>query len=153
MQMSNTQQQRLVVEQLRREAAIKRITVRQAVADIMVTKKLKTNIHFFELVLFFFCLIEICFRSSAGWLSDGWIQFSKSKSIQREKQLLTVIILAKWMYFKTGIFNLLFCRIKTWMFFLSVLMLWTEFEKLLLKRKTSSPDVWCKGICVCSYRR
>jgi len=35
--MSNTQQQRLVVEQLRREAAIRRITVRQAVADIMVT--------------------------------------------------------------------------------------------------------------------
>lgn len=34
--MSNLQQQRLVVEQLRREAAIKRITVRQAVADIMV---------------------------------------------------------------------------------------------------------------------
>ncbi|KAI9556991.1 guanine nucleotide binding protein [Daphnia sinensis] len=33
--MSNLQQQRLVVEQLRREAAIKRITVRQAVADIM----------------------------------------------------------------------------------------------------------------------
>ena len=36
MQMSNTQQQRLVVEQLRREAAIKLISVRQAVADIMV---------------------------------------------------------------------------------------------------------------------
>jgi hypothetical protein len=34
--MSNLQQQRLVNEQLRREAAIKRITVRQAVADIMV---------------------------------------------------------------------------------------------------------------------
>lgn len=34
--MSNLQQQRLIVEQLRREAAIKRITVRQAVADIMV---------------------------------------------------------------------------------------------------------------------
>ncbi len=36
LQMSNLQQQRLVNEQLRREAAIKRITVRQAVADIMV---------------------------------------------------------------------------------------------------------------------
>lgn len=35
-QMSNLQQQRLITEQLRREAAIKRITVRQAVADIMV---------------------------------------------------------------------------------------------------------------------
>ena len=34
--MSNLQQQRLVVEQLRREANIKRITVRQAVSDIMV---------------------------------------------------------------------------------------------------------------------
>ena len=36
LQMSNLQQQRLVVEQLRREANIKRITVRQAVSDIMV---------------------------------------------------------------------------------------------------------------------
>ena len=34
--MSNIQQQRLVVEQLRREASIKRISVSQAVEDIKV---------------------------------------------------------------------------------------------------------------------
>jgi len=34
--MSNLQQQRLTVEQLRREAAIKRLPVRQAIADIVV---------------------------------------------------------------------------------------------------------------------
>jgi len=33
--MSNLQQQRLTVEQLRREAAIKRLPVRQAIADIV----------------------------------------------------------------------------------------------------------------------
>ena len=41
--MSNLQQQRLVTEQLRREAAIKRITVRQAVADIMVMKRKRNS--------------------------------------------------------------------------------------------------------------
>ena len=49
--MSNLQQQRLVVEQLRREAAIKRITVRQAVADIMV------NIYHFVLLCHTNCLV------------------------------------------------------------------------------------------------
>ena len=34
--MSNVQQQRMVVEQLRREASIKRISVSQAVEDIKV---------------------------------------------------------------------------------------------------------------------
>ena len=34
--MSNLQQQRMVVEQLRREASIKRISVSQAVEDIKV---------------------------------------------------------------------------------------------------------------------
>ena len=54
--MSNTQQQRLVVEQLRREAGIKRITVRQAVADIMVTK-LAALFSFFVSI----CNIEFSF--------------------------------------------------------------------------------------------
>jgi hypothetical protein len=44
--MSNLQQQRLVVEQLRREAAIKRITVRQAVADIMVNLYHLINVNY-----------------------------------------------------------------------------------------------------------
>ena len=35
--MSNIQQQRMVVEQLRREASIKRISVSQAVEDIKVS--------------------------------------------------------------------------------------------------------------------
>jgi hypothetical protein len=37
LQMSTLQQQRLIVEQLRREAAIKRINVSQAVEDIKVS--------------------------------------------------------------------------------------------------------------------
>ena len=37
------QQQRLTVEQLRREAAIKRISVRQAILDIMVRIKIYLN--------------------------------------------------------------------------------------------------------------
>ena len=36
--MSNVQQQRMVVEQLRREASIKRISVSQAVEDIKVVR-------------------------------------------------------------------------------------------------------------------
>ena len=36
--MSNLQQQRMVVEQLRREASIKRISVSQAVEDIKVKR-------------------------------------------------------------------------------------------------------------------
>ena len=38
-QMSNMQQQRIIVDQLRREAAIKRINVSQAVDDIKVPYK------------------------------------------------------------------------------------------------------------------
>ena len=39
--MSNVQQQRMVVEQLRREASIKRISVSQAVEDIKVRLRLR----------------------------------------------------------------------------------------------------------------
>ena len=94
--MSNTQQQRLVVEQLRREAAIKRISVRQAVADIMVNYII--IFPFLQNIFnkyFFFFFLEICVRSPTGRLSYDWFQFSKSKSVQREKQLLTIINLAK----------------------------------------------------------
>ena len=38
LRMSNLQQQRMVVEQLRREASIKRISVSQAVEDIKVKR-------------------------------------------------------------------------------------------------------------------
>ena len=41
--MSNVQQQRMVVEQLRREASIKRISVSQAVEDIKVSPAQATN--------------------------------------------------------------------------------------------------------------
>jgi hypothetical protein len=37
LQLSNLQQQRILVEQLRREAAIKRINVSQAIEDLKVT--------------------------------------------------------------------------------------------------------------------
>jgi len=63
--MSNTQQQRLVVEQLRREAGIKRITVRQAVADIMVTKLAALH-SMYQFVILNFHSTEICHRPSAG---------------------------------------------------------------------------------------
>lgn len=59
--MSNLQQQRLVVEQLRREAAIKRITVRQAVADIMVMFVLIRWVKKLVLLISFQFLLEICF--------------------------------------------------------------------------------------------
>ena len=39
--MSNVQQQRMVVEQLRREASIKRISVSQAVEDIKVSPDIR----------------------------------------------------------------------------------------------------------------
>ena len=41
--MSNVQQQRMVVEQLRREASIKRISVSQAVEDIKVRPVIKRH--------------------------------------------------------------------------------------------------------------
>ena len=42
LKMSNIQQQRMVVEQLRREASIKRISVSQAVEDIKVGKLIRS---------------------------------------------------------------------------------------------------------------
>ena len=41
--MSNLQQQRIIVDQLRREAAIKRINVSQAVEDIKVNISIKNK--------------------------------------------------------------------------------------------------------------
>lgn len=90
--MSNLQQQRLVVEQLRREAAIKRITVRQAVADIMVYLKLlfpfenKSSLN-----VSVNRIAEVCFRSPARRLSDDRFQLTKSQSFPREKQLLSTL--------------------------------------------------------------
>lgn len=43
MQLSNLQQQRIMVEQLRREAAIKRINVSQAIEDIKVKPTLQMS--------------------------------------------------------------------------------------------------------------
>ena len=47
--MSNVQQQRMVVEQLRREASIKRISVSQAVEDIKVRMGMSGVISTFQL--------------------------------------------------------------------------------------------------------
>ena len=47
--MSNVQQQRMVVEQLRREASIKRISVSQAVEDIKVRLGMSGVISTFQL--------------------------------------------------------------------------------------------------------
>ena len=47
--MSNVQQQRMVVEQLRREASIKRISVSQAVEDIKVRLRMCGVIYTFQL--------------------------------------------------------------------------------------------------------
>jgi len=59
-QLSNVQQQRLIVEQLRREAAIKRINISQAIEDIKVR-----SISFLKefLILFLKNLLEIHHRS------------------------------------------------------------------------------------------
>ena len=93
--MSNTQQQRLVVEQLRREAGIKRITVRQAVADIMVTKLAALFSFLYQFVILNFHSTEICLRPPAGRLFDGRVFKSEGQSLPGEKQLLTIINLAE----------------------------------------------------------
>jgi len=65
--MSNLQQQRMVVEQLRREANIKRISVSQAVEDIKVRIKLKIWMMLVKAISLVITLIfrSLCWRPSA----------------------------------------------------------------------------------------
>ena len=86
LQLSNLQQQRIMVEQLRREAAIKRVNVSQAIEDIKVNQKMPLNKKSISLIItafnFFYSLTEIHFGSRIRRLSSSRISISKVQSLQ-----------------------------------------------------------------------
>ena len=83
LQLSNLQQQRIMVEQLRREAAIKRVNVSQAIEDIKVNQKMFSDENqFYYCIHFLLSFTEIHLGSWIRRLPSSRISISKVQSLQ-----------------------------------------------------------------------